>query len=129
MRALPCISVRQQPTWRHLVRGIDAAQPLREQPHLAEPGCARRCAYIGQARIPAQDQRRIDVRRALLIGEPGEAPQYPLIGAKVVSEATPDAQIAIELKDDVHCTPPATGQGCAIDRSPSMSSRAYIREI
>src|SRR3982750_1002189 len=81
---------------------------------------------LGQARIPTQEQRCIYVRSAFLVDEPGEATEYPLIGAKVVAEAAADAQVAVELEGDAHCTPPSTGQGCAIDRSPSMSSRAYI---
>lgn len=35
------------------------------------------------------------------------------------------AVLAVELKDDAHCSPPTTGQGSAIDHSPQC--RAYIR--
>lgn len=63
---------------------------------------------------------------AFAVGEPGEAAEDALGGAKIVAEAAPDAQIAVELEGEAHSAPPATGQGCAIDRSPSMSSRAYI---
>src|SRR5713101_4695361 len=87
---------------------------------------AHAAALRGQARVPAQEQRRADVRSTLLIGEPGEAAEPPFRGAKIITKAASDAQIAVELRRDAHCTPPATGQGCAMDRNPSISSRAYI---
>ena len=65
-----------------------------------------------------------------LLGEGGmgavfEA-EHPLIGAKIITKAAPDAQVLVELRREVHCTPPAIGQGCEMDLSPSISSRTYI---
>ncbi|MET4232296.1 hypothetical protein ACVWXN_006027 [Bradyrhizobium sp. i1.4.4] len=76
--------------------------------------------------MPAQEQRRVDMRRTLAVGKPREAAEDALTGAQVVAEAAPHGQIAIELGGEAHCAPPTTGQGIAIDRSPSMSRRAYI---
>src|SRR5690606_30545023 len=126
MRPRPDQATGQQPARRHLVDRIDAGEPPGEQTHTAKPRRPRATAHLGQARVPAQEQRRIDMRCALLIREPGEAAQDALAGGKVIAEATADAQIAIELGREAHCTPPATGHGIAIDRRPSMSSRAYI---
>src|SRR5690606_31567210 len=106
--------------------GIEAAQPLCEQAHDGEPRSPGRGAGLGQRGVPAQEQRRVDMNGALTIGEPGEATKNALSSAEIVAEAAPDAQIAVELDGEAHCTSPAAGQGCAIDRSPSISSRAYI---
>ena len=86
---------------------------------------------MGQARVPAQEQGRVDVRSPFLIGEPGKATEHSFVSAKVVAKAASDAQIVVELVvvelgGETHSAPPFTGQGCAIDRNPSMSSRAYI---
>ena len=56
------------------------------------------CAACAKARVPAQEQRRVDMRRTLLIGEPGEAAEHPFVGTQIVAEAASDAQIAIELE-------------------------------
>ena len=53
-----------------------------------------------------------------------EAAEYALVGSQLVAEASPDAEIAVELGREAHCAPPVVGQGCAIDRRPSVSSRA-----
>src|SRR5271156_4177524 len=126
MRTRPLDGTRQQASRRHFMRRIEAAQPLREQAHDAEPRRSGRAAGLTQRGVPAKEQRRIDVGGAFTVGEPSEAAKDALTGAKVIAEVAPDAQIAVELGSEAHSAPPATGQGCAIDLSPSMSSRAYI---
>src|SRR5690606_36131864 len=85
-----------------------------------------RAARFRQRGVPAQEQRRVDVRRPFAIGIAREATQDALGGTHVVAEAAANAQIAVEVRCEAHCAPPATGQGIAMDRSPSISSRAYI---
>ena len=108
------------------MRRIEAAQPLREEAHDGKPRRSRHAVGLAERGVPAQEQRRVDMRRTLAVGEPREAAEDALAGAQVVAEAAPHSQIAVELEGEAHCAPPATGQGIARDRSPSMSSRAYI---
>jgi hypothetical protein len=57
-------------------------------------------------------------------GEVDEAAQRPRARAELIAQAAPDAQVAIEFSTKAHRTPPTTGQGCAIERRPSISSFA-----
>lgn len=126
MRSRPCDRTWQQALRGYFMRRIEAAQPLCEQAHSSEPRPSGRRAGHGQRGVPAQEQRGVDMNSAFAIGEPGEAAKDAFGGAKIVAEAAPDAEITAEFDGEAHCTPPATGQGCAIDRNPSMSRRAYI---
>jgi hypothetical protein len=55
------------------MRRIEAAQPLCEQAHDAEPRRSGRAAGLSQRGVPAKEQRRVDVGGAFTIGEPDEA--------------------------------------------------------
>src|SRR3981081_302604 len=96
-------TIREQPARRHFVGRIESAQPVAEQAPRAEPGRSRRRSRGGQARVPAQEQRRVDVRSTLLIGEPGEAAEPPFLGTKIITKPASDAQIAVELGRDAYC--------------------------
>ena len=60
------------------MRRIEAAQPLREQAHDAEPRRSGRGRRLGQRGVPTQEQRRVDVSGAFAVGEPGEAAEDAL---------------------------------------------------
>ena len=90
------------------------------------PSRADRVDVPASGRLACQRRNSaVSMCGAFLIGEPGEAAEQPLVGAKIITKAASDAQIVVELGRDAHCTPPATGQGCEMDRSPSISSRTY----
>ena len=74
--------------------------------------------------VPAQEQA-VSTCDAFLIGERTKR-RSTRSSVQSYAEAAPDAQIAVELGGEAHCASPATGQGCAMERSPSISSRAYI---
>src|SRR3546814_11555442 len=69
-----------------------------------------------------QEQVGRDVIDALLIGILHEAAQRPFGCAEVISQAAPDAEIAVKFMSESHCASPATGHGFAIERRPSISS-------
>ena len=74
------------------MRRIEAAQPLREEAHDGKPRRSRHAVGLAERSVPAQEQRRVDMRRALAVGEPREAAKDALAGAQVVAEAAPDAR-------------------------------------
>src|SRR3546814_3287090 len=67
-----------------------------------------------------------DVCSSDLIGILHEAAQRPFGCAEVISQAAPDAEIAVKFMSERHCASPATGHGFAIERRPSTSSFASI---
>jgi len=104
---------------------IEAVQPLREQPNHAEARCPGLSACLAKAGLPLQEKVGIDVLGILGLGEGHEAPQQPRRCREVIAQAPADGQIPIELLSDAaHCAPSTKGQGCAIERNPSMSSLA-----
>jgi len=107
---------------------VEAMQPLGEQADSAESRCPGLEVRAPIRLLPAQKQVDADMIGALALGEVDEAPQDPGRGAEVVTKAAPDCQVAVELMAKnataAHRTPPRAGQGCAMERRPSMSSLA-----
>src|SRR3546814_13463622 len=77
---------------------------------------------MAERALPAQEQVGRDVIDALLIGILHEAAQRPFGCAEVISQAAPDAEIAVKFMSESHCASPATGHGFAIERRPSIRS-------
>ena len=118
------VAVRDNSSRQGLIDWIKSVQPLREKPNHARARGPSLSSRTSERFLPTEEQGGRHVLRLLALGEVDEAAQHPLGCRETIAQAASDGQVTIEFVTEVHRASPATGQGCAIDRRPSISSFA-----
>src|SRR6266481_8075120 len=104
--------------------GIHAVEPLGKESNHSQAVRPWLLVRFAKHILPSKEDSGADGLGDLTFREADKLPQDSLFGGELVSEAAPDKIMIEFLRQGAHRAPPATGQGCAIDRRPSTSSFA-----